>query len=226
VRLMRYVIIILCLSLLFIALAFLSGRVQPVPPQVAALHLDVCAPPCWIGITPGVTTLEEAKQRIAEFYPAVEYTTSQSRFLSVSQVDLPLSFSIELDPADSLVVYRIAITLNSALMADGWTPVDNPPVTWADLDAAWGNPRYIAILSCQGFWLPAYGGASSSEILIAPSEGFPDEDSRADWNNRVVEIRLNTPFSETPMSNQRPWRGFLRYQQYNDNEYPLGLCGE
>lgn len=32
------------------------------------LHLTDCAPPCWIGITPGKTTIDEARQRIEAVY--------------------------------------------------------------------------------------------------------------------------------------------------------------
>jgi hypothetical protein len=55
----------------------LGGR-QPAPPLLAMLHLTDCAPPCWIGIVPGKTTIEEARQRMNSVYSSYpgEYTLS------------------------------------------------------------------------------------------------------------------------------------------------------
>jgi hypothetical protein len=38
-----------------------AGRGLPLPESVARLRLGDCAPPCWVGIVPGVTTIGEAK---------------------------------------------------------------------------------------------------------------------------------------------------------------------
>jgi len=54
---------------LSISAAMLIGRAQPLPERVALLHLnDMCKLPCWIGITPGVTTLNDAVTRIKDVY--------------------------------------------------------------------------------------------------------------------------------------------------------------
>src|SRR5260370_16815481 len=46
----------------------LIARAQPPSARVAMLHLDDCQLPCWIGITPGKTTVGEAKRRIQEVF--------------------------------------------------------------------------------------------------------------------------------------------------------------
>src|SRR5262245_25696811 len=46
-------------------LAITLGTQQPLPAKLAMLHFDICAAPCWIGITPGKTTVGEATAIIA-----------------------------------------------------------------------------------------------------------------------------------------------------------------
>jgi hypothetical protein len=49
------------------AAIFVGGQ-QPIPDKLAALHLTDCLPPCWIGVTPGVTTIDEARNLIEKVY--------------------------------------------------------------------------------------------------------------------------------------------------------------
>ena len=44
--------------------AVIVGRSQPLSPDVTLLHLNECPLPCWIGIMPGETTVEQASKRI------------------------------------------------------------------------------------------------------------------------------------------------------------------
>src|SRR5262249_12465608 len=44
------------------------GRQLPLPERVARLHLTDCAPPCWIGIVLGQTTVKEAQGHISAIY--------------------------------------------------------------------------------------------------------------------------------------------------------------
>jgi hypothetical protein len=44
--------------------AGLAGRALPPPGGIVRLHLADCEPPCWIGITPGVSTVADAKAKI------------------------------------------------------------------------------------------------------------------------------------------------------------------
>ncbi len=62
-------ILILCLIVsAFTGAAILIGQRQPLPEHLAMLHLTDCAPPCWIGIMPGVTTLADAAIRAKTTY--------------------------------------------------------------------------------------------------------------------------------------------------------------
>jgi hypothetical protein len=68
---LRFMVVVFgAIGLLIIALltAMMIGRQQPVSDQLALLHLTDCAPPCWIGITPHVTTMDEAKILVEKTY--------------------------------------------------------------------------------------------------------------------------------------------------------------
>ena len=68
-RWLRYPAALTVALALSISAAMLIGRAQPLPERVALLHLnDMCKLPCWIGITPGVTTLNDAVTRIKDVY--------------------------------------------------------------------------------------------------------------------------------------------------------------
>src|SRR5262249_23989107 len=74
---------ILPLSVFMTALAsitLLVARAQPPSSRVAMLHLDACKLPCWIGITPGTTTVGEAKRRLqAVFGDSLVFTLDDAR---------------------------------------------------------------------------------------------------------------------------------------------------
>lgn len=53
-----------------IVLASVAGSAQPPAPQLAALHLDQCALPCWLNIQPGVTPFEEAVEKVRAAHPS------------------------------------------------------------------------------------------------------------------------------------------------------------
>jgi len=68
-RWLRYPAALSVALTLSISAAMLIGRAQPLPERVALLHLnDLCKLPCWIGITPGVTTYEQARAIVRNVY--------------------------------------------------------------------------------------------------------------------------------------------------------------
>jgi len=86
----RLLILIMALCLIFAVLSgitILIGRQQPLPEHLAILHLTDCAPPCWIGITPGVTTLEDAIPLIKAHYTNLpDYQTIFSGNLTMTTI--------------------------------------------------------------------------------------------------------------------------------------------
>ncbi len=76
---------LLILSLLLIpvfALAMgvvmLMGQMQPLPSGVQWLHLTDCSLPCWNGITPRVSSLGDAEDRIALAFPQFHQLSANS----------------------------------------------------------------------------------------------------------------------------------------------------
>src|ERR1041385_3599031 len=88
----RFLIFPLALCFIFSAVtsaAIMFGREQPLPEHLAMLHLTDCAPPCWIDIVPGVTTLEEAIPRIKAHYADLpDYQTIYSGTLTLINIQV------------------------------------------------------------------------------------------------------------------------------------------
>src|SRR5436309_2212457 len=55
-------------------LARFIGHQQPLAPQIRAWRLDECAAPCWMGITPGQSTVPEAYKQTAAVLHDFGYT--------------------------------------------------------------------------------------------------------------------------------------------------------
>jgi hypothetical protein len=65
-----FAIYVVCL--LLVAASLPVGRLNPHAASIEQLHLVDCPPPCWIGIIPGATTVEQAKARIVATYAGVD----------------------------------------------------------------------------------------------------------------------------------------------------------
>ena len=65
------------------------GHRQPIPERIQALHLADCSLPCWNGITPGKTSLKEAKARVDATFADFEGSSSEAgdKFLTWTEVD-------------------------------------------------------------------------------------------------------------------------------------------
>jgi hypothetical protein len=67
-KLLKYTTLIFTVLIAAVGIALLVGRNSPMSDRLAFLHLTECAPPCWLGIVPGNTYIEDAKKRILEVY--------------------------------------------------------------------------------------------------------------------------------------------------------------
>jgi hypothetical protein len=80
----------LCFSFsIFAVAAILIGRQQPPPEHLAMLHLTDCDAPCWIGIMPGESSVEQARARIAAVYAkSGHYSVFQNLADSTPKIDV------------------------------------------------------------------------------------------------------------------------------------------
>jgi hypothetical protein len=74
-RLLRVVARLCFAQVLLIIVVVMLARAQSAPVGIARLHLDECAPPCWIGIIPGVTSVADAKAMLLDVYFGREHLT-------------------------------------------------------------------------------------------------------------------------------------------------------
>lgn len=83
-RLAGSIFVVLIALLTAIGSAVIVGRSQPLSPGITLLHLNECPLPCWIGIVPGETTVEQASRRIQAVYGSqagVEVSGHDAQFL-------------------------------------------------------------------------------------------------------------------------------------------------
>jgi len=73
----RLLIILLVIFILFaasVSMVVLAARTQPVSDHLALLHLNQCAPPCWLGIKPGqIARPGVVEAALKSAYPAPIY---------------------------------------------------------------------------------------------------------------------------------------------------------
>jgi hypothetical protein len=67
-RLLKWCLLLCCVFTIGIGITLLLGRQQPVPANIAALQLDACELPCWIGIVPGESLVGDAKTQIQQVF--------------------------------------------------------------------------------------------------------------------------------------------------------------
>src|SRR5437868_1860445 len=83
-------IAITAILLALLGIAMITGRLQPIPPRIAILHLNDCQLPCWIGIIPGKTTMAEALNRTKQVYANLPIEIEDSYLLVGSTTGLQL----------------------------------------------------------------------------------------------------------------------------------------
>lgn len=71
--LLRFMLRLPLAFVLLITAMRLLGSLQPLPQAMTELHLTECALPCWLGITPGETTFDDALQRLTASHPMNVY---------------------------------------------------------------------------------------------------------------------------------------------------------
>jgi hypothetical protein len=193
----------------------LAARQQPLPGWLAALHFDVCKPPCWIGIEPGQATLNEAVARIKAVYMPPEYTVrshaDNQNTLEILHNDkciVTVSFNL----SDQQIIKTIDFL---------WTGADELSIgqrAYADIHGFLGTPSYLSIQSWGGDILLTYP-VSKGTVHVA--SWLSRDKSRREQANSNIEYRSVSlvVFSRSEVPSFRgietlTWRGFLPLSTY------------
>jgi hypothetical protein len=136
-RLLSFTLALLAACALFVGGARWVGARQPQPPIVEGLRLDDCALPCWVGIVPGQTTMDEAYRRMVE---AFHYTRSGNQMEAGRFRNLHFYVPVN-SPVRALPVTLHTIDDKVALVQLVIT--DRRRLTFADIILAYGAPTCV-----------------------------------------------------------------------------------
>jgi hypothetical protein len=93
-RLLRLVFVVYVVIVIGIGVSRVIGHSQPVPANIQRLYFTVCDLPCWIGIVPGQTSFQVAKENIAQVFQEPDYkveTLSRAEYGNSAQLEIGLS---------------------------------------------------------------------------------------------------------------------------------------
>src|SRR5258708_19418668 len=161
-------LIMLLLVTVATGVALLLGRAQPMPDQLALLHLGDCQLPCWIGIVPGKTTVGEARQRIKNVYGKIssfavdetEITSCCIKIVEDGQLRLLITLNTWGNQPDSTgiqLIYLDLVRQRSEL---------TPNLSIADTIGFLGNPNYFV-------FSPPSGGHFPPTLIYPPTPSDP-----------------------------------------------------
>lgn len=184
---------------IFVVAALLIGRAQPTPPRVAMLHLTDCELPCWIGIMPGKTTIQEAQSIVKNTYgdsaifSISEFgdndmdivSKSDNTHLTMSFIASPSGYATAADPPVELINLGVAPLRLSDFISVFRFPSDMM-VYEGNLQANFGDNITLYNLSLN---------VTCPTVL--PDSELQDLQLSAKW-----------PYPELGIELRRKWRGF------------------
>lgn len=136
-----------------ISAARIVGQTQPASQSIAQLHLLDCAPPCWIGIIPGSTTVENAKTRIRTVYGTQNELRIKDSFVSDNYVGMDMegdNFYLFVRLGIAKLVDAKSETVESIGLFESRNDSDNYAPSLADILAVFGSPRWIVVEELVG----------------------------------------------------------------------------
>ncbi len=202
-------------TVLFIYPLLTTFAFAPIPQQediaspdwLTLLHLKTCEFPCWIGITPGETTVSEAEELIAAAFADSTYEIRASSNFARSILDKPTGAELRIyflsDNGASKKNSIVQIIGLQAFMRNG-TVVSFPSI--ADLQSLLGEPTTVRLGT----------GVEIETIALLYSEGLAHvviNDRVCDEiviSQEVINIRLyhEIPADFVWLSEPQAWRGF------------------
>lgn len=218
---MRWLITRSLLVLLTVTLvtgaAMLLGRALPIPDRVALLHLGDCQLPCWIGITPGKTSIGEARQRIKDVYVQMAgYTVDESgeptcclRILENGKSRLLITLNTWGNPPQNSPVQLIYLGVT------GQSGPKSDTLTIADTAAYLGNPTYFVFSAAVGGQSPPMLVYTTTQCELVP---LSDVNAAQDEINFSLPVNSLTIYDQLPVGQDvfyspKAWRGFGQFYQ-------------
>lgn len=217
-RLVRFSILLLLIMALLTGVTRLLGQAQPNPALIEMLHLSECAPPCWIGIVPGKTTLTEAKARIIAAYGQSGY------LLTFDLISAPGLAWINVErPADPVGILLITLTAHDNRIVDAIT-FDfssiylRDRIHLADVIKLLGSPSRVMlpVYPAKGTQTTGEFGLLYDDLYLNGLMATALLSDPVDWEQEVQLLVLygrgRLPVS--PLSQFQPWHGFGSLDQY------------
>src|SRR5579859_3808407 len=214
-RLLTRTLLLTVLLTLVTGTTLLVARAQPPSARVAMLHLDDCQLPCWIRITPGKTTIGEAKRRLQEvFGDSLVFTLDNARQhwtdVLITLPDSSRRFNVSIgdgqprnNTMESSIVTAIAIYPNGTYPGNEQTSI-------GELYPVLGSPTYEVVI--------AEGTSCPRSILYADFRLEIELDvSKCDAQHRsrsvVMPVVVMTLYQNmfSPPNYVLQWRGFGRF---------------
>lgn len=184
------------------------GQSQPEPQSMVQMHLLDCAAPCWMGITPNVTTIAEAKAKLIDIF-------TDHRGLQIKDVgfaDGPVSETAVENMIEGDTFY-LFIRFNISELVDGKSETVNSIDLFAPRDdREQYAPTVADVLGTLGApqWVLVDDLMSVGDEITLKYEGL----------DVVFNVRNSSIFEEIPhfhlgrasnLPNSvevRPWKGF------------------
>jgi hypothetical protein len=192
-----------------IGLAVLVGYGLPPASAVQQLHLSDCAPPCWIGIVPGDTSIEDAVRRFSAIFAPVTHVSTPTLTLGTTTnpwVVMPLLVSE--DAADRLMVQLGSVEgIVNRIMMQGrrYGPVNTMP-RLGDVVRLLGTPSCVnpQTPSFEGWTLYYHTPYGTIQVGVLGRNSLV-------WTQPVYFIYLRATAEDADVcSVAQPWRGVYR----------------
>jgi len=195
------------------------GRQQPALRLLTALRFTDCAPPCWIGITPGKTTLKAARDQVIRTFPEsqgylvtlTDAPPPNTQWLMLEKPDQPFGVIwIIFDAENNQVIDSIRFSFSSVYVRERPVVADvhhwfGAPLRVLLPDVTLYRPNDLALI---------YGSDRRGAVA------FASPDTRVSWDQQVqlIAFYANGQIPLARSADIRRWQGFKslrRYYLYN-----------
>jgi hypothetical protein len=206
----------ICLSLSCVIWLFITiGKNAPLPPYVTSLHFDQCHLPCWVGIVPGETSIQEARALVTKAFATPNFQVTENQFgariIEQSQsLTVDVSFGLALSDQQLFGLTEVQI---------GQLIIDNVKISffWSkaapnvgDLYSLFGSPTDIVWHASDTVMMPSLLYYSHQLVVSTNTPLYSDTCSHQTWTAPIVRLDLYSllPAREQWQYQPQVWAGF------------------